>query len=106
VTRKQLWLVRAPTDVVQGVWDVVCLAALSAMEHGRRYLRSPRLGVTRSVERACCRATANFWAALHDFAELGLPPRGWSDVSADHPLLAVVGGAVVVRDAVILPDAL
>jgi hypothetical protein len=106
VTRTQLWLVRAPDGVVPAVWDVVCLAALGAMEYGRRYLRSPRLGATRRVERACCRVTADFWAALHDFAELGVPEHGWTDVSAAHPFLAVAGGAVVVRDAVVLPDAL
>ncbi|PNH12747.1 hypothetical protein TSOC_000267 [Tetrabaena socialis] len=38
VSREQLWLVRCPPGVHQRVWDVVCLAALSAMEYGRRLL--------------------------------------------------------------------
>ncbi|EFJ50373.1 hypothetical protein VOLCADRAFT_88920 [Volvox carteri f. nagariensis] len=32
ITRKQLWLVQAPTGCEQAPWDVIALAALSAME--------------------------------------------------------------------------
>jgi hypothetical protein len=97
VHRKHLWLAQAPDGVQQCVWDVVALAALNAMERGRRYLRAKHPRVTHLLERACTRAVADFWASLHDFAGLGEPPKGWGDVSASHPLLAVENGSVVVR---------
>jgi hypothetical protein len=40
VKRAQLWLLHPPAGVQQPVWDVVALAALSALEVGRRRLRS------------------------------------------------------------------
>ncbi|PNG99909.1 hypothetical protein TSOC_014302 [Tetrabaena socialis] len=53
----------------QLVWDVVCLAALSAMEFGRRLLY-------RRIIRVSAETVADFWARLRGFAAMGLPPRG------------------------------
>ncbi len=108
VSRRQVWLARAPVGVVQGVWDVVSLAALSAMEAGRRYLRArtraaeaqptqqqqqEAAGPT-ALERARSIAIADFWARLKGFAALGVPKKGWRQVGPHHPLLAVAGGRV------------
>ena len=68
------------------MWDVVCLAALEAMERGRWCLRvatpaalPPGWPAGRVVE-ASVRARASFWGALADFAALGLAPRNWAHV--------------------------
>lgn len=56
VVRAQLWLVQAPARLAAEVWDVVCLAALSAMEFGRRRLSAgggPRWGVGRGRGGRC-----------------------------------------------------
>jgi hypothetical protein len=100
-----------------GVWDVVALAALAAMEHARRHLRAairpaaaegaeagaagaaagpqPEVGGGEEVPRiemAKARAVLEFWQRLRGFAELGVPRRGWEEVGGDHPILSVVNG--------------
>lgn len=67
-----IWLARLPSPSLHRVvWDLVCLAAIHAMDVGRRAawavgqrLSSPVL-VTRIAARAAC---GGFWAALADFA--------------------------------------
>eukprot|EP00198_Chlamydomonas_reinhardtii_P014249 XP_001703586.1 predicted protein [Chlamydomonas reinhardtii] len=84
ISQAQLWLVQAPPGFQQCVWDVVVMAALAATEHGRP-------GVN-PVELACARAVADFWSRLMQFAQLGVPQKGWDGVDATHPILAVVNG--------------
>jgi hypothetical protein len=87
--RDRLWLVDCPPGVRQPVWDIVCLAALSAMERGRQYAKARRLlalppAVTAAAVAA---AVADFWGRLADFVALGKAPRGWTDVPVDHPFM-------------------
>ena len=90
VNREHLWLVRAPDGVLPCVWDVVALAALSAMETGRRFLaarlREGSLESTR-VEKAINRAVVDFWSRLHGFAALSITRKGWDLVGSFHPFL-------------------
>ena len=82
------------------VWRVVCLAALQAIDYGRRRLwamwsqagrpadivqRQPLVQIV--VRASLCR----FWELLYDFvgARVGLPGDGWASVGPDHPFLAV-----------------
>jgi hypothetical protein len=91
ISREQLWLVRSPPGMHQLVWDVVCLAAVSALEMGRRLLlrRRPLAGAPPlCVLRVCAECVADFWARLRGFVALGRPPRGWGEVSPVHPFLA------------------
>ncbi|PNH02469.1 hypothetical protein TSOC_011550 [Tetrabaena socialis] len=77
VSRMQLWLVCCPLEVHQLVWDVVCLAALSAMEFGRRllYRRRPSVGGPPcSIIRVSAETVADFWARLRGFAAMGSRP--------------------------------
>ena len=123
----------------QCVWDVVVMAALAAIEHGRVRLRGmtraaaaqggqaaaaaaaattvaaaadaagtepdldeipptqltpPQPGVN-PVELACARAVADFWSRLLQFSQLGVPRKGWDEVDATHPILAVVNGELL-----------
>lgn len=102
VTRAQLWLARAPEPTEQCVWDVVAMAAVAAMEIGRRYMaaemrgRAGRAGPAQRAgpelaERAAQRAVTDFWGRLQGFAQLGVPKQGWSTVGRFHPLLRLVG---------------
>ncbi len=108
VTRPQLWLVEPPEGVESCVWDVVALAALTAMERGRAHLRAVVRGggagqgtqaaegqpvVAPPLDRAVARAEAAFWASLEGFAALGQPRgTGWQAVGPEHPFLAVSEG--------------
>ncbi len=95
-----VWLLQPPPGVRPAVWRVVALAALEAMEMGRRALwrkwvkaGRPEAEEERAavVEAAGQRAAASFWLALHDFARGGrcLDSQGWAAVGPDHPFLAV-----------------
>lgn len=93
VSRSSLWLAELPvglqrSDVHVGAWHVVALAALEAMEHGRRALVAicqpwdRAAGSTRAslaqLQRACVAAVEEFWVLLADFAQLHRSaPRGW-----------------------------
>eukprot|EP00198_Chlamydomonas_reinhardtii_P009926 XP_001699263.1 predicted protein [Chlamydomonas reinhardtii] len=114
ISQAQLWLVQAPPGFQQCVWDVVVMAALAATEHGRVRLRgmtraAAALGIQTAaaaapeaavagvnpVELACARAVADFWSRLMQFAELGVPHKGWDGIDATHPILAVVNGEML-----------
>ena len=86
VSRAQLWLVQAPERLDAAVWDVVCLAALSAMEFGRRRLAVGRglVGAV-PVAVAAAGAVADFWGRLSGFVALRVVPRGWGSVPLTTP---------------------
>ncbi len=65
------------------MWEVVCLSALSAMEHGRMQLYAQPHPYGRHVAAARTRAVVDVWSRLRDFAALGMP-KGWKSVHADH----------------------
>jgi hypothetical protein len=73
-----VWLLQSPcpNHVLPVIWRIVCLAALSAMLHGRRYMwalhykghRDGRIGaVPHCVLQAKQKAAADFWCRLQDF---------------------------------------
>lgn len=102
-----LWLGLCPDDAVHaGVWDVVCLAAVAAMEYGRKlmwrlhlqaqsdvsadssssrqatidelwHLPVPNHAVQSVVQYAARAAAADFWCRLQDFANLDLSSSQW-----------------------------
>jgi hypothetical protein len=89
-----LWLADPPPSVCEIVWRIVVLAAIWAMEQGRKRLWSlvhtpPRQGS--AVQQAISKASTSFWSALHDFArhDRPVPAEGWDEVGPDHPLLSV-----------------
>ena len=105
--RFHLWLSIPPpshTPILAPIWQVVSLAALTAMEHGRRAMyamtKNPQQPPpTRHLSRhqppptpiptqAANAASARFWCLLQDFADTGMgktsPPS--------HPFLATRGG--------------
>jgi hypothetical protein len=87
--KEELWLVRAPEGINQVVWDVVCLAAISALEHGRRFIYASRQEENRiaTFERGRLAVVSEFWARLGSFASTGNSPRGWDTVPLAHPFL-------------------
>ena len=98
--RHQVWLVVEPTGINTGVWAVVVLAIVTAMEQGRRTLVAQRLagasaGPALAVV-AARRAVRRFWEALYDFAALReLPPRaGGAPLDGAHPFLCLPGDSV------------
>lgn len=100
ITRANMWLAEAPTGVQQCVWDVVALAALTAMERARVGLRAATRpgaaagdpGAPPPVEVAKARAILEFWQRVKGFTELGVPRRGWDGVGTNHPIISIVDG--------------
>ena len=81
LTPNNVWLGYPPLGVHAGVWDVVCLAAIVAMDSGRRRLakHGPACGCDaeaklRLVQSAARQATVRFWDLLQDFCALSIPP--------------------------------
>ena len=119
---RAVWLMQAPgwSRVHRGVWQLVCLAALEAMDLGRRKLvamhcaslpvhdaqglrqvtlheawglPAPRGAAVPPVQRAGRWAVAKFWSLLSDFASLRRLPAGWGTVPlGDHPFLVRCAG--------------
>ena len=102
LTRHHVWLVRAPPGVHGGVWQVVSLAALSAMHRAWLAIQGPRMrpddprratvaSPAVRYERACLAVVEWFWSALRDFVWLNPePPKSWSSygrVPLSHPFL-------------------
>ena len=80
----------------QCVWDVVCVAALDAMEEGRRHAkglraRQPPAAQAEVLARSSAVAAAGFWGRLASFVALRSTPKhgGWEGVPLDHPFIGV-----------------
>ena len=108
LSRQQLWLMRHPASVHAGVWDAVCLAALAAMDGGRRHLAA-RLQLARQaadrpsssrhppppppspaqlVPAAQRHAVARFWDLLQDLCTVGTAPAAWRlQLPPEHPFI-------------------
>ncbi len=92
VQQWQVWLLQKPTGTAMQarVWRVVALAALWAMDEGRRCLWSAvRAGQAGAVRLACLHARASFWAVLRDFTRGGrMPAAGvWAGLEPAHPFI-------------------
>jgi hypothetical protein len=94
ITREGIWLLQPPAGVQECVWFVVCMAALTAMEQGRRHARAlvKRGQAAGAAARASAHAVAAFWGRLSNFVALGAPPKGWTNVPAAHPFIGVAAG--------------
>ena len=93
-----VWLLQPPqrSGIRPVVWRVVALAALYAMNCGRRYLwylqtDQADMEAAQRLRLAGAKAVADFWLALHDFASAAAPDarRGWGSVGGAHPFLCV-----------------
>jgi hypothetical protein len=63
-----LWLIDPPPSVCDMVWRVVVLAAIWAMEQGRKRLWSLVHRPPRQLSDVQQAVSTSFWSALHDFA--------------------------------------
>jgi hypothetical protein len=104
-TRASLWLLRpTPAGLCPGSWTLVCLAALDAMDFGRRYLwaghrshRTDAVPQPAAVVAVGNAAAARFWHNLQDFtAAHAAPPPSWP-VSPGHPFLYLRDGRLALR---------
>ncbi len=75
------------------MWDMVVLAALTAMEQGRQCMAATWAGDPQEapgpslLERAITRVVVEFWVRLRGLAALGLPRKGWGLVGPRHSFL-------------------
>eukprot|EP00775_Hariotina_reticulata_P015021 gene15021-biopygen618 len=95
LTVADLWLGRKPLDAAglhTLVWDMVCLAALHALDRGRctAWAAAPSLATLVLVEQVAARAAvAAFWSALADFAAtVVVPKRQRTFLLTQQPFLA------------------
>lgn len=107
ITREHVWLAQPPPGVHRGIWQVVVLAALNAMDAARRRLTSQCMpaieqrkqlvklqrahnpGAAQSPTRVIAEpeqlhlarvfAIERFWSGIEDFAHLNhqRPPKSW-----------------------------
>jgi hypothetical protein len=105
VQRHQLWLCRCPPrpDLHLGVWQVVCLAALLAMNKSRKLLvkwriqggqgahhqdQRPPPALPQRINVASRVARTAFWDYVQDFVSLGQAPAPWvAEIMANHPFI-------------------
>ena len=105
IERHNLWLAIPPTPVPPAVhvgdevWDVVCLAFVSALQEGWVLLATS--GDTRPpcpVNIALAAVTASFWAYLSSFASLGPAIlANWAHLPPTHPFLGWRDGHLVMN---------
>jgi hypothetical protein len=83
----------APLPPCSGVWDVVSLSAVAAMDHGRRRMYALSLGPPPHTPlhiTASRSAVARFWVLLADFVALRCTPASWHDaLPPGHPFICV-----------------
>jgi exonuclease III len=105
VQRHHLWLCRRPSrpDLHLGVWQVVCLAALLAMNKSRKLLvkwriqggqgahhqdQRPPPALPQRINVASRVARTAFWDYVQDFVSLGQAPAPWvAEIMANHPFI-------------------
>jgi hypothetical protein len=95
ITIQNLWLCEAPEGVHAGVWDVVCIAAIAAMDSARRRMDAARIDAKRQgllrmpqdvPSQASRQATTRFWNLLQDYCTLATAPPEWQEqVTQGHP---------------------
>ena len=111
LTPVHVWLAQPPPDVHEGVWGVVCLAAVYAMDSGRRQVVARRLAAQRQqpagqqapappeagaqlTTAAANHAVARLWDLLQEFCTLGAAPAAWREaLPAAHPFVRWDAGA-------------
>jgi exonuclease III len=133
LARHHLWLAMPPPGLHHGVWQVVALAALAAMNAGRRHMvgmclstpdedeppSGPSTGARLKAAsrtqllRACTCAEECFWARLADFISANpRAPSAWhafGTVPTAHPFMHAVDGdglALSPRPAVVAASVL
>ena len=112
LAQAHVWLARAPPGLHAGVWDVMCLLAVAAMDKGRRHATRLMLpsgtsaqqrahGAAAAPQRssgttagpalaaaAAARAGAWLWEQLEEVCSLGLLPASWqAAVDSSHPFI-------------------
>jgi hypothetical protein len=89
---------QAPIAPQRTTLHVVVLAAITAMEQGRRFMVATLAGDPQEapgpslLERGITRVVIDFWGRRRGFAALGLPRKGWGQVGLRHPFLRGVAG--------------
>jgi len=94
IQRHHIWLLESPSPTFfKPLWPIVALAALNAMDSGRRTLfrssqQSPTPASLPTIRRAAIRnGIAAFWKLIAHFAANNQQPAIWSSLPADHPFL-------------------
>jgi hypothetical protein len=92
ITRQQLWLLDAPDGINKHVWEVVCLAAITALNAARK-LAYKQVYTSRSNQSLELTATIQswvvpyFWELIADFSAV-CPTQPWLDkLNNTHPFL-------------------
>ena len=99
LSRHQLWLALPPETCTGRVWDVVCLAAISALRDGWVLISVNVEGRPRCpIPVAEAKVLASFWSRLSSFASMG--PKAlasWRGIPSTHPFPAWRNDALTVH---------
>ena len=113
--QKHVWLLQALPGVDCTVWTVVCLAAVDAMEYGRKFLWAQHLhpphqvthiaaqpyalvhdGMLPLVQQIANSAAARFWHNIQDYVHT-CPPGPLLTLRTDHPFICIRNGQVTIN---------
>lgn len=106
---KDIWLLSLPEEhkVLPQVWQVVGMAAVFAMEEGRKALwrlhSQQPLQPLSSTFSACLVARTSLWSALEDIILYHAAPPNWSFLDPTHPFFGGTPLQVVHPLALLLP---
>ena len=98
ISRSNLWLARPPhSGVSPRVWDVVCLAAIAALESSRRgsfkkaYKRArgkPELSSNINLTQSNGFTLSIFWERIAEFVAASPTPRWADSLLPNHPFIS------------------
>ena len=113
--QQHVWLLQALPGIDHKVWTVVCLAALDAMEYGRKFLWAQHLhplhqvthiaaqpyalvhaDVLPLVQQIANAAAARFWHNIQDYVHT-CPPGPLLTLRTDHPFICIRYGQVAIN---------
>jgi len=97
VQRSAVWLLDPPSPSVDArAWPLVAMAAVAAMDYGRRMLWARRREDPAPLLAVAHLSVARFWRVIAEFAAVTrAPPRGWA-VGPQHPFLRLVADCLEV----------
>ena len=95
LTAVDVWLVKKPAGVFVGIWQLVCMAALAAMDHARKvaFARQQEAGAQPAqpgAEYAAAlgrRSVGWFWGQMAEFCALGMAPAAWRSAAVHGPFI-------------------
>jgi hypothetical protein len=94
ITREQLWMIVPPEGINEAVWEIVCLAAVTALNVSRKLAfkraytgRTPHPQPSELTGNISSFAVTHFWELIADFSAVCPKPIWLDKLTSQHPFL-------------------